>query len=235
MTTNDTEGGQAVPGTVTEPTVTASTTGVQQPSTVSPAIEVVLKKLTELEQQMRAVQSDKDRGVNKLGKRVDSLKEQLDRYDELLQSGLKPAQARRELQLDALLAQQDTGASGGVEPAQPAGNRGAAPGTDYNSIIVGLGLDANDANVVEVLQKNTDPLATIDGLVKLQQQKNTPTAPVVTNPGQMMPTGGGLSTQAGETLDEVTAQLQAEIAKSVKDMKKIHDLKKKQEALLPRK
>jgi hypothetical protein len=218
-----------------EPTPPVSQAGDQQSSTVNPELEAVLKEVKTLRQEIKGLQSEKDRGAKKLGQRVDVMEERLSRYDELRQSGLTSAQARRELKLDALLAEQDGGSSGDDGQAQPAGNRTAAPGVDINQIIVGFGLDANDAAVVGVLQKHTDSLEAVGELAKLAGAKNNPQTPTPTNAGQMMPSSAGVSVQTGETLDAVTQQLQAELIKPIKNMVEIKKLQKKHAALLPRK
>lgn len=167
-------------------------------SQATPDLEAVLKRMSDLEAQLRAQQSGKDKGVFKLEKKVDEL---LDRYEQYRQE-MTPAKARREIQLDALLEQ-----SGG-EPVpsstQPAPGSAPAGETrpEVGVVLTELGLDANDPQVLEAIRL---PYGKREAqLTKLALLRNQ--AP---NPATVQNTGGGAAVAAGDDLEAIEKKLAA--------------------------
>ena len=178
------------------PGVSGSSGGQPSSPVDGSAFEAVLKKLNELDSQVRAFQSGKDKGIAKLSKEFDNLSEQFARYEQYRQKGLTPEQASREIQLDDLLAERRSAVSQ-APPAAPAnlgGNQAQGPDTDsvVESFLKVAGLDANSADVVQILRGSADPIAQIGKLSALAEQRKAQAA-VPPNPAAVLPGGGGQS------------------------------------------
>lgn len=191
MTTNITEGGQpeGAPG---QPNQNVSPPDVQQPSPDGAVtIETVLQRVADLEGQLRGVQSTKDRGTAKLNKKVDSLAEQITRYEALRARGVEPDVALREMEIDDLLAER----RGTQQPEQvpqqvQAGSPAPAANIDTQGILKTLGLDPASPEVTEILRTNTDAVSQIAAAVELVKRRRAQ-AQAAPNPATVVPTGQG--------------------------------------------
>lgn len=201
----------------------------QTSSVTAEPLEVVLQRLEAIEGTVKGLQSDKDRGVHKVSKKVDSLAEQIAKYEEKRKSGLKPEAALRDLQIDELLAERDQSSQTDA-PVQDAGGTVSLPAGVDAQVLEGLGLEANAPEVVELLRGDNVKLNDFLELAIQQRLKDQQPA----NPAAISPTGSG-DAVGPDDLEAVTAELTAEMGKEKLDMKKITALRTKQSALLPRK
>ena len=170
-------------------------------SQATPTIESLQKQIDELKGQLRGTQSEKDKGIYKLEKKVD---EAIARYEEYRKE-MTPAKARRELQLDALLERESEG-----EPvrasSQPA--QGSAPAgptkVEVEAVLKAFGLDASDPQVLDVMRNTTDlPSATVAFASLASQRKLAP------NPAAIQSVGGGSAVLAEDDLQAVEKKLAA--------------------------
>ncbi len=199
-------------------------------------IEALSQQVIELSGMVRALQSDKDKGVARVSREVKDLSEQLETYYKRRESGLSHEQALREEVLDEIVAERrgtpdDAGVSPTAEPAvQP-----KVTVEDYLLPLLKLsGLDANDPEVIDIIRAERNPgkqvLAISELTERRKKAKETPP-----NPGAVMSSGSGEAVE-GETLDSITKELQAEMAKPATPATRarIQELSQKQKKLLPR-
>lgn len=213
-------------GEQTKPKVSSSPEGEAQPSPGSASeLEALSKRVGELDGMLRALQSDKDKGVAKVQKQVTEMQDELERYYELRSKGVTEQDARKSLILDEIIAER-MGVSERVEEApQP------VPTSDerLKPALALAGLSANDPEVIEILR--TSPVQEqINRIVQLGLSRKQAQA-VPASPGAAMSTGGG-GAVPGETLESVEAELKAELAKPVKNHTKLSELRRKHEELL---
>jgi len=155
--------------------------------------EAVLKRLNELDGLVRSLQSGKDKGVKRLTDEVDSLKEQLERYEKLRSKGLDPEDAQYRMEMEQLLAERRRTKESTSVPAQ--GVVGATPkpaSVDHTALLTSLGLDPNSADVLNVIRTTDDYTAQVANFAALAAQKKSKPAPAP-NPAQQVPVGGGSS------------------------------------------
>ena len=192
-------------------------------------LETVLQRIDAIEGSLRGLQSDKDRGVVKVSKKVDSLAEQIAKYEEKRSKGLKPEDAWRDLQIDQLLADRDQSSQTKV-PVQDAAGPASLPAGVDAQVLEGLGLKANTPEVVELLRRDN---VTLNDFLELAVQRRLKDQRPA-NPAAITPTGSGEGV-GPDDLEAVTAELQTELAKELPDHKKVRELGNKQRELLPRK
>lgn len=188
--------GEGVPTPASQPQVATS-------SQATTNLEALLKEVTDLKGQVRALQSEKDKGTHKLEKRVDKLDEVIAKYEELRGEGLSKSRALREMQMDAFLQEQnpENAVPASVQPAQ-----GSAPAEptrlEMEAILSTLGLDANDPQVVEAMRLS--PIDRIAQFTKIAvDRKQTP------NPAAVQNVGGGSAVLPEEDLTAVREKLAA--------------------------
>jgi len=222
------EGGeQEVP----TPDVSPEVAGQDSPGGES-QLETVLQQVTELTGQVRALQSDKDKGVAQVSREVKTLSKQYKTYFQRRESGLSHEQALREDVLDSIVAER--GVTPEIASVPPEGVPAEQPkvaSEDYLSPILKMaGLDVNDSDVIAILRDESDPfkrITAVGALAETRKQK-----PPLT-PGAALPSGGGQAVET-ETLDSVNAELQEELAREKKDFLRIRELGKKHKELLPK-
>jgi hypothetical protein len=229
MAENNTESGQPEEQVQTPNEQVSAGGGDQQSSPVSePQIAELSEVIKDLQGQVRALQGDKDRGIARVGKQVDELTKQLERYEAYRADGKDPAAALREMQIDALLGSQGEVSVPETTPKEAGGTASQESTVDTATILQATGLDANDADVLALIRDGAPAEQYIALAAKKKAQPETPP-----QPAQAMPVGGGTSV-AEESIGDITAALQAEYAKTPMNMPKIRELKAKQEALLPK-
>src|SRR3990167_3181581 len=210
--------------------VSAGAGGQPHSSVDAKAFETALK---ELQGQVRALQSDKDRGVHEVKSQIKDLMKQFEWVKKAEARGLSPEEIEEQLELKAFLAERRRDASPDSSPDDAAGSRAQAASVDANAILSPLGLQANDPEVIAILREQDftaqlAKLAELSGNRKAQEQaKRTP------NPAQVLPVGGGQSVQV-EDLESLTAELEKEMGAPSPNMKRVRELSKKQTALLPK-
>lgn len=196
MDVNDMEGGAPSDGARGSPNPDVSNGQPAVPSPVTaPELETVLKVVKDLETQVRALQSGKDKGIAAVQREIKELKatrEQFDHYRQLVEKGSDPDEAfkevRRTAMLDELLARFDTRQEivdipGKSEVGNPQPKAG--PATDVDPSV--FGLDPNLPEVVELYKRGE---ATLDNFYQLAQRVKT-RGVVQPDAGAILPTGGG--------------------------------------------
>ncbi len=198
------EGGQAA-GTVGQPNQSASAAnGDQQLSSVD--VKTLESLVKDLAGQVRALQSDKDRGVHKLDQKLNSLTETIKQYEKY-RGKYEPDEAQWRMQVDALLAQGQGIPQADVPSAGGGGTPTQAAGVDTATLVKAVGLDANSPEVLAAIRDHQDNLfeqyAAITNLaVKRQAAQQTPP-----NSAQIMSAGGGQPVPS-VTVDSLTAEYQ---------------------------
>ena len=143
-------------------------------------------------------------------------------------------QALREEVLDEIVAERsDVPSDATVPPAQEPAVQPTVAGEEYLSSVLKMsGLTDSDPDVIELLRKERDPFKRIAAIGELTEtRKQAQTTPA--RAGATLPSGAGETVPAEESLETITEQLNAELAKPKKDFQKLKELGKKHKELLP--
>jgi hypothetical protein len=199
-------------------------------------VEALSQQVIELTGMVRALQSDKDKGVARVSKEVKDLSEQLESYYERREAGLSHEQALREEVIDEIVAERrglsdDTSVLPKEEPAV----RPEATIDDYLLPLLNIsGLKDNDPDVIEILRKERDPGKRVIAIGELTEKRKQAqeTEP---NPAAVLAAGGGEAVE-GETLESVTKELNdlQMLPATPATRARIKELGKKHKELLPK-
>jgi len=197
------------------------------------SLKDILEPLVQAEVERRT-QSIKDKRIAKQESRISGLEDALAELKALQSEGMSEKQAIQYMQMREFLNNQGV-AGNDAPPAQELAAQPKVVVEDYLSPLLKIsGLDENDAGVIEIVRKERDPRRQIVAITSLaESRKQVQQSPP--NPAAVLPSGGGQALE-GETLESVTAQLQAELAKpaTAQTRAKIRELGKKQRELLPK-
>lgn len=224
------ESRQVVPESQETPTPAPS--GQTDASQTSQAAQDVPQFVTkaDLEDFRKSLQSRKDKGISNLEKQVTQLSEQISQYEAYRATGLTPEQAQREMQVDALLAQQVANTE--VPATEPQGS-GDEWGAALDSIFTKTGLDKNDPKVLELAQKYGDSPAFLGELTALGIERASQPPP---SPGTIVTPSGGL-TPSGDfgnmSDDEIGAKLEDLFLSPTKNKVEIEQLGAELERRVP--
>jgi hypothetical protein len=244
--TDETESGQAE-GAVEEPTTTTSTQAddKQTSSFDVEALEGRLKEFissTVTEATEKAWQSGKDKRIAKLqssvSKKVDAdeFETRLARLEELQANGMSRDDAMWRMRVEDALSLTDQRQEDDQDEAseeEPAGTRQPQASAVHSSIIKGLGLDPNNADVVKAIREaGNDIVSLTTQLSKLAvSQAQAQASPA--NEAQVLPTqASGGDTTTLESLQEELSGLQQKF--DAESMKRRRELDKQIKALLPK-
>jgi hypothetical protein len=196
------------------------------------SLKVILEPLVQAEVERRT-QSIKDKRIAKQESRISSLEDTLAELKALQSEGMSEKQAIQYMKMQELLANQGTGAREEAPPAQELAAQTPVAVGDYLSPLLRLvGIEANDADVIDIVRKERDPAKQMSAVALLAENRKR-ISQIPPNPAAVLPTGSGQAVE-GESLESVTAQLNAELAKPIQDKNKIRDLGKRQKQLIPR-
>ena len=182
----------------------------------------------------RGAQSTKDKRIAKQESRISSLEDTLAQLKGLQAEGMSEKQAVQYLRTQEFLDAQGEQVPPVVPPTQePAAQATVAVDEGLSDILKFTGLDSGDADVVALIKANpNNELAQISAVTKLaESRKQTQTTPG--SAAGVLPSGTGASVSE-DTLETVTAELEAERAKPIRDRKKFLELSEKHKKLLPR-
>ena len=228
-----TEGGEQI-----APQSDASPEGTEQGSpSEGSTIEVLSQQVIDLTGLVRALQSDKDRGVAKVQTQVDGLSEKLESYHRRREQGLTETEAQRAEVLDQIVSERIAPTPDRLTVSQDSVPAEQAPVTveAYLSPILRLtGLDANDPEIIELLRTERDAAKRITAIGELAEARNE--APKTQpNPAAQLAGGGGQAVEEG-TLESVTEELKEVLAMPATPAtrKRIQELGKQQKELLPK-
>ena len=202
------DGGQGLP------TPAPSATPVAPTSAVDESLKAELRTFI-TEEVKRAGQSVKDKRIAQLQGSVDDFEARLTRLQELQGKGMNQDQALLYMRMQDMV----------TPPQQPAAPIPPQGTDDYlKTFLAATGLDANSADVLDVLYRVSDPLAQVKELSDLAAKKRQ--APLAPNQAAVLPTGGGAPVDAGDDLDALTAKLtllQKEPLKNIQEIKRVSE------------
>ena len=194
-----------------------------------PTIADVLKKLADMDSQVRSLQGNKDKGITKFAKRLDSFEERLAEFNELKSEGYSDKRALQFMRLNSLA--EDPGAEN--EPAavvDKGGNLNHNPNVDTDALLRASGIEPNDPEVTQLYRQGKTTVLDIARFIVDRKAR----AEAQPNPAQVLPGGGGQSLSSGNELAELTEQLERLQRNPSQNMAEIRKLSERQRALLSR-
>jgi hypothetical protein len=181
----------------------------------------------------RGAQSTKDKRIAKQESRISSIEDTLAQGNELRADGMSEKQIVQFMRVNEMLESQGLTET---PPAQEPAVQTQVAVEDYLSpLLKATGLDANDAGVIEITRKESDPAKRMTAIAQLaetrKQAKETPASP-----GAVMASGGGQAVES-ESLEGITEELNALLLKPVTpdSRKRIQELSRKHKELIPKK
>lgn len=202
-----------------------------QPSSPAsePTLADVLKIVTSLDAQVRALQGNKDKGIAKVAKRLDTFEERLAEFNALKAEGLSEKVALR------LMRQESLTEEPGIEPEPAAavakgGNLSNNPNVDTDALLIAAGIQPNDPEVTRLYREGKTTLMDVAQFIVERKARATATP----NPAQVMPGTGGQSLNAQPELDEITTELARLMQNPSANAAQIRKLSEQQRALLPK-
>lgn len=155
MTENQTDSGEAV-GTPNQQG--SDSKGSEDAAKLSSVLESLTKRLDEIDGRTKALQGEKDRGVNKTKKEVEQLKQQMAEIEKLKKAGFGEDEAFEELSFRKDLSEvKEALKNFGSAQTQTAGN-GEGAGVDTAKVFGERGLDLKDPQVaMEASKKYASP------------------------------------------------------------------------------
>lgn len=173
-------------------------TDVQPTSFDAKALVTALQDSPEfLEMIDRSTQSQKDRRFNKIEGQLGNLEEGLSKYEEYRKSGKSPKEARREMQIDQMIAATTD------EPQQQPGTQPVAPSSpELDKFFQEFDVDPRGADATQLIREGkTDSVSLTRFVLERDKRQSAPA-----NPATIMPAGSG-TTIEGESVDDLTARL----------------------------
>lgn len=202
-----------------------------QPSSPAsePTLADVLKIVTSLDAQVRALQGNKDKGIAKVSRRMDTVEELLAEFNALKAEGLSEKVALR------LMRQESLTEEPGIEPEPAAavakgGNLSNNPNVDTDALLIAAGIQPNDPEVTKLYREGKTSLTDVAQFIVERKARATATP----NPAQVMPGTGGQSLNAQPELDEITTELARLMQNPSANAAQIRKLSEQQRALLPK-
>ena len=147
----------------------------------------------------RQTQSVKDRRFNKLEGQMGNFEEQLATYEDYRKGGKTPEEARREMKIDRLIADETVP----VEPQQQPGTQPVAPSApELDEFFKEFGVDPSGPEATQLIRDGKTDFVSLARFA-VQRDKSQSEPP---NPAQVMPVGTG-STASGKSADEIRDEL----------------------------
>ena len=214
------------------PTQQGSTPEAQPSPVDEESLKALVEPIIQAEVEKR-VDSYKDKRIAKLSSETKSLKESLAEVKELQAEGMSEKQAIQYIETQKLLDAQGQEVPTDAPPEGEPAVQPTVAGEEYLSSVLKMsGLTDSDPDVIELLRKERDPFKRIAAIGELAEtRKQAQTTPA--RAGATLPSGAGETVPAEESLETITEQLNAELAKPKKDFQKLKELGKKHKELLP--
>ncbi len=175
------------------------------------ALEALTRRLDEVDQRSKALQGEKDRGINSTKKEVDELRRKFAEIEKLKKSGLDDEGAFEELTFrdEVRNLRQEISKLSPAQTQTPGKGEGAA--VDVAKVISDYQLDGNDPEVIaEVLSKKfASPLEAENAALKLAYRRANPTPPTLGAAATLQ----GKPAAPSENEDAIYAQI-AELSKN---------------------
>lgn len=181
----------------------------------------------------RGAQSTKDKRIAKQESRIGGIEDTLAELKVLQGEGMSEKQAIQYVKMQELL---DAQSPENPQPASPAPELAAQTQVTVEEYLSPLlqasGLDANDADVIDIVRKERDASKQMIAIANLANSRKQVTP---ANPAAVAPTGDGQSL-GGETLESITTELNALYTQpaTAATRARIRELGKKQKELLPK-
>jgi hypothetical protein len=205
------ESGQGT-GAGAAPQSPASPSGDQQSSSTNVSLETVLKRMGDLEAQLRGLQKVKDKGTNKLQKQVKSISEQVGKVQQYIERYGSTEEAARQMALDGLLGEDDS--EDDYEPDVPVAKGKAKPKLQASAdaevdhdLLDLIGVDVNDPELVQRVQNGESYL---DAAKSIGMSRKSPQQQQV-SAAALGP--GGAGSKVETTQAALRASYDAEVAK----------------------
>lgn len=195
-----------------------------------PTIADVLRELTDVKSQVRALQGNKDKGIAKVAKRLDGFEERLAEFNELKAQGLSDKVAMKLMRLDNLSEQDSVAENEPAAVVDKGGNLNHNPNVDTDALLRASGIEPNDPEVTQLYRQGKTTLPDIARFIVDRKAR----AEAQPNPAQVLPGGGGQSLSSGNELAELTEQLERLQRNPSQNMAEIRKLSERQRALLSR-
>lgn len=202
-----------------------------QPSSPAsePSLADVLKIVTSLDAQVRSLQGNKDKGIAKVSRRMDTVEELLAEFNALKAEGWTEKQALR------LMSRDELSDKPSIEPEPAAtvakgGNLSNSANVDTDALLIAAGIQPNDPEVTTLYRSGKTTLTDIAQFIVERKARASATP----NPAQVLPGSGGQSLNAQPELDEITTELARLMDHPTANWNKIRELQEKQKALLPK-
>jgi hypothetical protein len=188
-----------------------------------------LKIVTSLDAQVRSLQGNKDKGIAKVAKRLDTFEERLAEFNALKAEGLSEKVALR------LMRQENLPDDPGIEPEPAApvakgGNLSNSANVDTDALLIAAGIQPNDPDVTRLYREGKTSVVDVAQFIVERKGRATQQP----NPAQVMPGTGGQSLNTQPELEEITTELARLMQNPTANWNKIRDVKEKQKALLPK-
>jgi hypothetical protein len=188
-----------------------------------------LKIVTGLDAQVRALQGNKDKGIAKVAKRLDTFEERLAEFNALKAEGLSEKVALRLMRQESLTEEPS------IEPEPAAavakgGNLSNNANVDTDALLIAAGIQPNDPEVTRLYREGKTTLTDVAQFIVERKARATATP----NPAQVMPGTGGQSLNAQPELEEISTELARLMQNPTANWNKIREVKEKQKALLPK-
>ena len=226
--------GESVPsgGTEVQPEQKVSPTTEVQPTSpdAGVSIEDLWKRVEAQDAQLRALQGDKDRGVNRALQEVESLSERLRDLEPYVQARIKgknPEDAENEFILNQMINERK-----GVQPAAKANPGKVEPkpvDANLDDYFAQFGIDPNEPDTVEFIRAGKFDEVSKTRFVLDRSKKPT----VEPSAAGSLPDGMG-ATMGTRTLEVVEAELNAMLNSPVRDFGKQKELEEEHRKLLNR-
>lgn len=228
MTKEPLDGGGSADGTGGSPTQPVSQENSTVDSGSGQLSADVLERLKIIEGHVRAIQSDKDKKLDRVVSKQDDFAKQLAKYQELIDRGMSRDDAIWRLDVERKLAMQDGDLDTEAPPDPPLGERKQEANIDTQALLTQLKLKADDPKVVGILRGDNPAQVLMDlGAyaveLQAQSQKRAP------NPATLVPAGGGESVVPEDlaTVERQLMELQKNPSKNMKEIQRLTPIHKK--------
>lgn len=170
------------------------------------AFESFTKRLDEVDERTKALQGDKDRGVNKTRKEVEQLKQQIAEIEKFKKNGLSEDEAYDEVEFRRNLSDVKDTLRKLVEAQTPTAGNGKGEGEETAKVFSEKGLDLKDPRVaLELSRKYGSPAEMELAAYKLKEALASTPNP---NPAQAASAKGGTGSAAlsAQQIEELSGQ-----------------------------
>ena len=193
-----------------------------------PTIADVLRELTDVKSQVRALQGNKDKGIAKVSKRLDGFEERLAEFNELKSEGYSDKRALQLMRLNSL-AEEPSAENEPAAVVDKGGNLNHNPNVDTDALLKAAGIEPNDPEVTQLYRQGKTTVLDIAQFIVDRKAR----AEAQPNPAQVLPGGGGQSV-GGNDLADINEQLARLYANPSQNIAKIRELSARQKELLPK-